>query len=171
MRVVIGLVCVILVLACVVAQAIDSEGREDQIVTMHASITRIISYQGILKNGAGNPVSDNTYNVTFRIYNSASGGSSLWSSPSIPVTTVDGIFVTEIGPITLAFDTTYYLSLQVSPDPEMVQRQMLTMSAYSAVSDTANYAFKADTASNVPDNSITSAKIVNGTIQFGDIGQ
>jgi hypothetical protein len=171
MRVVIGLVCVILALACVVAQAIDSEGREDQIVTMHASITRTISYQGILKNGAGNPVSDNTYNVTFRIYNGASGGSSLWSSPSIPVTTVDGIFVTEIGPITLAFDTTYYLSLQVSPDPEMVQRQMLTMSAYSAVSDTANYAFKADTANHVPDNSITSAKIVNGTIQFGDIGQ
>jgi hypothetical protein len=133
-----------------------------------------LTYQGSLKNSSGDPVPDANYNLTFRIYNRASGGSSLWTSSSTLVTTSNGYFTTQIGPVPLPFDTTYYLSLQVQSDPEMTTRQRLTLSPYAASSDTANSAFHADTAGvaqNVVDNSITSAKIVNGTIQFVDIGQ
>jgi trimeric autotransporter adhesin len=105
-----------------------------------ATIERTLTYQGFLKDNAGNPVPDATYNVTFRIYNLSAGGSALWSSGVVPVNTSDGYFTKELGPINLNFDVPYYLSIQISPDPEMTQRQKVTMTAYSAVSDTANYA-------------------------------
>jgi trimeric autotransporter adhesin len=106
-----------------------------------AVIQRTITYQGILKDHSGNPVPNNNYNVTFRIYDVAVGGPALWNSGEIQVATVDGYFMKELGPIALPFDKPYYLSIQISPDPEMIARQKITMTAYSASSDTANYAF------------------------------
>jgi len=147
---------------------VSAEERSGQIADPKISsaiISRTISYQGILKDDSGNPVPDDTYDMTFRIYRQPSGGSALWTSSLSAVATTDGYFTTELGPIDLPFDTTYYLSIQVSPDPEMTQRQKLTMSAYSAVTDSANYSF------DIADNSVTSSKIVNSTIQFQDIGQ
>jgi hypothetical protein len=104
-----------------------------------AVINRTITYQGILKNGSGTPVPNNTYNLTFRIYKQSTGGSALWTSSSTPVTTTGGLFAALLGPINLPFDTTYYVSIEVAGDAEM-SRQMMTMSPYSASSDTANYA-------------------------------
>ncbi len=138
------------------------------------AIQRILTYQGILKDNLGNPVPDASYNIVFRIYSTSVGGSALWGSPSVQVTTNHGLFSTSIGPISLPFDTPYYLSLQVGADPEMAQRQTLTMTPYSASADSANHSISSDTsttARNVLDNSITSAKIVNGTILFTDIAQ
>ena len=106
-----------------------------------AIIERTITYQGLLKDSGGNPVPDASYNVTFRLYDLAAGGSALWSSGALSITTSDGYFSKELGPIPLPFDKSYYLSLQVAPDPEMSQRQKVTMAPYSAVSDTANYSF------------------------------
>jgi hypothetical protein len=108
-----------------------------------AVIERTLTYQGILKDNTGSPVPDNTYNVTFRLYDLAAGGSALWNSGALAVTTSDGYFIRELGPIGLPFDRPYYLSLQVASDAEMTARQKVTMTAYSAVSDTANYAFAA----------------------------
>ena len=158
-----------------IAFAIESQNvAHSDLLLRHFPIDKNITYQGILKNGSGDPVPDANYNLTFRLYNASSGGAPLWTSSVIQVATTNGQFMTQLGPIPLPFDTTYYFSLQVQSDPEMTQRQRLTLSPYSASSDTANSAFHADTAGvaqNVVDNSITSAKIVNGTIQFGDIGQ
>ncbi len=128
-----------------------------------AVIERTLTYQGILKNSSGNPVPDAYYEVTFRFYDIAVGGVALWNSGPLPVTPVDGYFTKELGPIPLNFDRPYYLSLQVYPDAEMTARQKVTMSPYSAVSDTANCA------STISDNSVTSAKIEDGSIQLIDI--
>jgi hypothetical protein len=105
-----------------------------------ATIERTLTYQGILKTISGDPVPDGSYNVTFRIYDASVGGSSLWSSGVISVVTGGGFFAKELGPIPLPFDEPYYLSIQVASDPEMTPRQKVTMTAYSAVCDTANYA-------------------------------
>ena len=106
-----------------------------------AIIERTLTYQGILKDISGNPVPDASYNVTFRLYDLAVGGSALWNSGVLSIATSDGYFTKEFGPISLPFDKAYYLSIQVASDPEMAQRQKITMTPYSGVSDTANYAF------------------------------
>jgi hypothetical protein len=171
----IAIALLIVLSAISVVFAIDNHNMaQGDLLLRHFPIDKTITYQGILKNVSGDPVPDANYNLTFRLYNASSGGASLWTSSVIPVTTTNGLFITQLGPIPLPFDTTYYLSIQVQSDPEMTQRQRLTMSPYSASSDTANSAFHADTAGmaqDVADNSITSQKIVNGTIQFSDIGQ
>jgi len=145
MRVVMGFV-----LACLClfwAGGFAEEGRRadspsDQVALY---VPRTISYQGMLKNAVGDPVPDSTYNLTFRIYDRASGGAAIWTSPLTPTSTAGGSFHAYIGPIPLPFDTTYYLSVQVQGDTEM-GRLMMAMVPYSASADTANYAFKADTA-------------------------
>jgi trimeric autotransporter adhesin len=139
-----------------------------------ATIERTLTYQASLKDNSGNPMPDNTYNITFRIYNVPVSGSALWNSGAVPVVTTGGNFSKELGPIPLPFNQPYYMSIQIAPDGEMTQRQKITMAAYAAVADSSNYAFRSDTSSialSVPDNSITTAKISNNTILFNDIAQ
>jgi len=95
-------------------------------------IERVLTYQGILKDEANDPIEDGDYGMIFRLYDCPSGGSPLWTSPVVTLATVDGLFTVELGPIPLPFDTTYYLSLQVQGDYEMPGRQRLAAAPYSA---------------------------------------
>jgi trimeric autotransporter adhesin len=138
------LISILSILVCLSSNslAVDSgQGKSSNPGLATAVIEKTITYQGILKNSTGNPVPDNTYNIIFRIYDVSAGGSALWNSGSVPIITSNGYFTKELGPIALPFDRPYYLSIQVSPDVEMANRQKITMSPYSASSDTANYAF------------------------------
>jgi hypothetical protein len=129
-----------------IATAGDKDlGQSINLNRVTVAIERTLTYQGILKDNSGDPVVDNSYNLTFRIYENDTGGSAIWTSPAIPTITKDGYFSAILAGISLPFDTTYYLSVQVQGDTEM-NRQIMTMSPYSASSDTANYAFRADTA-------------------------
>ena len=113
-----------------------------------ASIARVLPYQGILRDGSGNPGSDRNYNITFRIYDSLTGGNLLWSE-TVMATTSEGIFTVVLGdasPLNLPFDSEYFLSFQVEGDSESPLRQRLTMVPYSARSDTSEVANQALTA-------------------------
>jgi len=117
-------------------------------VSAMAQVSRVMSYQGILLDSGGNPVGDGNYNITFRIYNAESGGTLLWTEMDM-VTTVDGYFSAQLGdtlPLNLPFSQDYYLSLQVQGDSEMPDRQKLTLSAYSARSDTSGFSMSSQTA-------------------------
>ena len=151
----------------------------------NAQIPRTLSYQGVLTDSSGNPKPDNTYNLTFRLYENELTGSILWTEvKSLEVKR--GLFSTILGDLTplpdsLKFDHPYWLSIQVASEAELIPRIPLTPVGYSLHSvkaDTANYAMNmplqmvvdsARIASTVPDNSITSAKIVDGTIQRIDV--
>ncbi|HXF48884.1 MAG TPA: hypothetical protein VNL73_05605, partial [Verrucomicrobiae bacterium] len=43
------------------------------------AVPQLINFQGILKDGGGNPVADGSYSVTFTIYDAATGGTTLWT--------------------------------------------------------------------------------------------
>jgi len=62
----------------------------------YADIPRIISYQGRVTDG-GTPVADGTYNMRFRIYFTATGGSPLWDSGVQSVNLSGGIFNVLLG--------------------------------------------------------------------------
>lgn len=103
--------------------------------SLEASIPSSVHFQGILKDGAGNPVSDGSYLVTFRIYSAATGGDTLWSDTQTVVTT-DGVFQAVLGqsnPITsqVFADPSPYLGVTVSPEPEMSPRQKWHAVAYA----------------------------------------
>jgi len=106
---------------------------------IQADVPGKINFQGILKDGSGNPVADGSYSVLFTIYDAPTGGSSLWSQ-SYSVTTSNGLFTVLLGdgptPITAGTfdDSSRYLGIQVGADPEMSPRQPLASVGYSFAS-------------------------------------
>ena len=66
------------------------------------SVPAKMNFQGRLTNTAGNTLPNGTYNMRFRIYNAASGGSALWTesrliSASAGVTVTNGLFSVQLG--------------------------------------------------------------------------
>lgn len=101
--------------------------------TAAAEVPSLLNYQGILTDGSGVAVPDNTYSITFRIYEVQSGGSALWTETDNVIVS-KGTFSVTLGTVSglgsLAFNTTYYLGISVGGDPEL-PRQILTASPYS----------------------------------------
>lgn len=109
-----------------------------------AGIPKMINYQGMLTGSDGKtPVSNANYPLLFSIYNTSSGGSSLWSH-TYNVAVTNGLFNVILGdssaPINLPFDTTYWLGIKVGADLELSPRIRLTSVGYAYRADTAGYA-------------------------------
>lgn len=125
-----------------------------------AQIPRVMSFQGILTNTDGSPLTDGSYSVGFTLYTQESGGAALWSeSQNIAVT--KSLFNVTLGvnvPLNLPFDKQYWLGVKmISTGIEMSQRIRLTTSPYSFQSQ------------EIADGSITISKIkpdgsVNGQV-------
>ncbi len=59
--------------------------------------TTAMTYQGQLTNPTtGQPLANGQYSVTFAVYNVASGGTAMWTSSSVSVTTTGGVFSTIV---------------------------------------------------------------------------
>jgi hypothetical protein len=98
-----------------------------------AEIVQLLNYQGVLTDGSGVAVPDNTYSITFKIYNVDVGGSELWSETRDVVISKGTFSVTlgtTIGLGGLAFNETYYIGMSVGGGPEL-PRQILTASPYA----------------------------------------
>src|SRR3989304_3142258 len=100
-----------------------------------AAVPQLINFQGILRDGGGNPVPNNTYSVTFTIYDAPAGGTNLWTETQ-SVTTSSGLFAVLLGSSNPVSDSVFkgtdrYLAIQVSPDPELSPRQRLVSVGYS----------------------------------------
>ncbi len=67
---------------------------------------RMLNYQGFLTDTLGNPVSNPSMNMTFRIYDASSSGSLLWTE-SQNVTVNKGIFSAVLGAITPVPDSIF----------------------------------------------------------------
>jgi hypothetical protein len=95
-----------------------------------SSVTSGFNYQGRLTDSGGNPLSG-TYDITFRLYDAASGGTAL-AEVLHSIMVNNGLFAT-----TITFDPTYFdgralwLGIQVGYDPEMTPRQALRAVPYA----------------------------------------
>jgi hypothetical protein len=95
-----------------------------------APSTRNITYQGILENSDGNPLTG-PYSMTFRLYNVTSGGTAL-STDTHSIAADKGLFTTQ-----LTFDPSYingqalWLGITVGKDPEMTPRQEIRPVPYA----------------------------------------
>jgi hypothetical protein len=94
-----------------------------------------LPFQGRLAlQGGGN--ANGVLPVTFRIYNSATGGLARWTEANPAVSINNGLFAVELGgitgfPIDLFDGRTLFLGVQVSSDPEMVPRLAIPSQAYA----------------------------------------
>ncbi|OGR76213.1 MAG: hypothetical protein A2X32_03000 [Elusimicrobia bacterium GWC2_64_44] len=93
-----------------------------------------INYQGRLVDATGNPLSG-SYTLTFRIYDAASAGTTLWTEPQT-LTVDNGIFSAKLGsvanlPPSVFSADTRYLGVTVGADAEMTPRVQLLSVPYA----------------------------------------
>ena len=96
-----------------------------------AQIPKTISYQGILTEGEEKVDGDKTF--TFKLYESETGGASIWDNYRI-LNVKNGVFEVVLGkekPLNLAFDKPYWLGVKVGSAGELTPRIPLSASAYS----------------------------------------
>lgn len=92
-----------------------------------------LSVQGTIQNFDGSAVDNGSYDVTFKLYSTESGGTAVWSETQ-SVNVVGGVYSVLLGssnPLTAAFDQTYYLGITLPGGPELTPRSRLTSSPYA----------------------------------------
>ena len=124
-----GTVLVLTLLLLAAAYAVAAPGPQ------YATVPQLMNYQGVLTDPVtGELVPDGDYEMTFSLYDVATGGTSLWSETQT-VTVADGLFSVLLGsvqPLALEdFTGTTYLGVQVGADPEMTPRQQVVSVAYA----------------------------------------
>lgn len=103
-----------------------------------ASVPQTISYQGYVSDNTGRPVSSPAKAMGFALYSTSTGGVPLWNEQQ-DVKVDNGIYTVELGtvtPLSLPFDTRYFLGVTVPPDGEMTPRTPLAAVPYSFRSGT-----------------------------------
>jgi len=125
-------------------------------VISFAEVPQLLSFQGHLTDTTGRIVPDGNYNLTFRIYDVSTGGTSLWSE-SHPVVLVSGgycnVLLGSVStlPIALFDGSDRWVAVQVGTDAEMSPRQQITSVGYafrSASVDEVNW----DEITDIPDD-------------------
>ena len=95
------------------------------------AIPQTLSLQGKLTDSGGGILSG-VYNMTFKIYNSSTGGNSLWAYANQTITVgSDGIYYFILKDVNLTFAEQYYLGIAVGSDSEMTPRINLTSAPYA----------------------------------------
>ncbi len=93
-----------------------------------------LGYQGRLATAGGQAVSG-SLSIAFRLYNTASGGSAVWSEVQPAVVVDGGNFAVELGQVTPLPGTIWgqqlFLGVQIAGDSEMLPRPPLTASPYA----------------------------------------
>jgi hypothetical protein len=120
-------------------------------------IPRILNYQGYLTDTVCIPV-DDSLDMTFKIFDAASGGNELWSETQTKVPVERGVFSVLLGETTQIPDSVFesadrWLELTLEGPQTLTPRTRITSVGYaymSTYSDTADYANNA-----APDNDWT----------------
>jgi hypothetical protein len=104
---------------------------------VRAQIPRTISFQGLLMNAQGQPISDGNHIVVLVIYDQANGGTVLFQETQT-VQVLRGVFNTVIGgataggiPPSVTFDRPYFLGVAVDEGPELSPRTPMTSVPYA----------------------------------------
>ncbi len=132
----------------------------------------LMNFQGRLTNSAGNVVANGSYNMIFRIYDAASGGTLLWTETRDDVnrvTVTNGLFSVKLGEVTALSASTFannaslYFEIQLANpatatcsfsgcatyETPMTPRSQLATSAYAFNATNAEAATTASNATNL----------------------
>jgi len=106
------------------------------------AISQLVPFQGRLHNSEGNVVQDGVYDLTFYVYETATGGEFVWSESHTQVSVIHGYVNVLLGGTqggdfkssNVDFATQKYLSISIDGGQEMFPRHQLvpTFHAYDA---------------------------------------
>jgi hypothetical protein len=85
--------------------------------------------QGAIQNSLGAPVPNGSYNISFRLYETETGGTPVWSETQAGVPVSGGLYTVSLGaatPLSVPFDKIYYVGVAVNGGGEMIPRSRLS---------------------------------------------
>jgi hypothetical protein len=147
-------------------------------VTPALAQTPTFTYQGRL-NDTNGPVTG-AVNLTFRIFDAAGGGAQLWQETTNSVAVSNGLFAVELGTVTpiigpVLDGSDRWLEIAVNGTP-LTNRQRITHTPYAVRALNADSAAAAATVAangvgttSLQDNSVTSIKIADGSVDLADV--
>ena len=118
---------------------LTSSYAQEMIPPNHFStVPQMINYQGKVTDASGNRL-NGSFQMTFRIYDVAAGGASLWNETQAAVSVEDGVFSVLLGSVNpIPFDVfnggLRYLGVTVGADPEMTPRKEIVSVPYALTS-------------------------------------
>lgn len=132
-------------------------------------ISRLVPFQGRLHGSNNTPVTDGTYDITFYIYDTPTGGTALWSETHPKVSVIHGYVNVLLGAINpldnedyqtgspkydksntlVDFTTQKFLGISVEGGAEMFPRSQLVPSFHAFTANHAAHAKQADNADNL----------------------
>ncbi|MGK0248479.1 MAG: hypothetical protein ACI910_001210 [Oleispira sp.] len=139
-----------------------------QVVFAANDITRLVPFQGRLHGGNNKIVSDGTYDLTFYIYETPTGGTSLWTETHPSVSVIHGYVNVLLGAISPMVESNYatqaplygegkntvnfaqqkYLGISINGGAEMFPRSQLVPTFHAYTANHATHATQADNAEN-----------------------
>jgi hypothetical protein len=135
-----------------------------------AAVPPVIAYQGRLTQSDGTPFTGSKQ-VRFVIYDGT--GTEAWSSGSVTVDFLDGLFAVKLGEspqpelsYKIFEDTSLTLGIAVESDPELVPRTRFTTHPYAFWANVAEYAKAADLAAGVPAGVIGATEVNRSEVQL-----
>ena len=137
---IIGIVAIVLVVAAIGANANNNTEASDKVTV--PDVPHKINYQGYHTDAAGNPITGDL-DMTFRIYDSPTGGTQLWSETQTSVRVENGLFNVILGSVNpipgdvFPIDGSRWLETEVEGQIHTPRKEIVSVA----------YAFKAD-----PDN-------------------
>ncbi|RKY11830.1 MAG: hypothetical protein DRP82_07175, partial [Planctomycetota bacterium] len=99
-----------------------------------ADVPKLINFQGRLTDKQTGQRVNGTVDITFRIYDVATGGTPLWEETHTGVQVKDGLYAVVLGsvqPLNLPFDKQYWLGIEVNNDGEMTPRYQMASVPYA----------------------------------------
>ncbi len=105
-----------------------------------SAIPETISFQGILRDAAGETVANGPYEIVFTLHDAEQGGDMLWEENQVLEVT-DGVFNAMLGsamPFTMDFADQYWLGVAIMGEPELEPRVALSSSPYALRAHYAN---------------------------------
>lgn len=137
-----------------------------QIAFAANEITRLVPFQGRLHGGDNKIVSDGTYDLTFYIYETPTGGTSLWTETHPSVSVIHGYVNVLLGAISPMVESNYatqaplygenkntvnfaqqkYLGISINGGAEMFPRSQLVPTFHAYTANHATHATQADNA-------------------------
>lgn len=128
------------------------------------AVPKTLSYQGYLTDKDGNAVNE-TVIMIFKLYNSQTGGTALWTETDTAVSVTKGVFNVVLGEETaglfdaLSKNEECWLGISVGADGEMTPRRKLSSTAYAVKAAEAETLTGGISASQIPDNTIDITKL------------
>jgi len=107
---------------------------------LNSQIPELINYQGYLTDmETGLPVEDGSYQISFAIYNTASGVDPIWEESQL-VQITRGLYAVLLGsvkPLTSSIfsGTEKYLGIRIGDEPELTPRKRIVSVAYAIVAE------------------------------------